>query len=369
MINWRHVRGTLAWNLRPKPQDALRPFEADLRSGELRKHGVRLKLQDQSFQVLALLLEHAGDVVTREELRQRLWPADAFVDFDAGLNSAVKKLRDVLADSADESRYIETIPRRDYRFIASLVDPNPAPVPSSAPEPGLHPAHEIASSRPADSVVTSAESFFFARLPFGAVALLLLLVAGFLVYRNTGAGGTKQPAIKSLAVLPLKNLFGDASQDYLTDGMTEALIGRLSGIHDLRIISRTSVMRFKDTQLSVPEIAKTLHVDAIVEGSVIREGNRIRIHAQLIRAATDEHFWSEGYDRELRDVLSLQSDVAQVAAQAAELSGKPERTIIGAMRNILELKAPSSFWPFGEPAVVGCPARPNSIVKEPADGS
>ena len=118
------------------------PFEADLRSGELRKHGVRLKLQDQPFQVLALLLEHAGDVVTREELRQRLWPADTFVDFDTGLNSAVKKLRDVLADSADGPRYIETIPRRGYRFIALLVDPNPPTVPSSAPETGLHPAHE-----------------------------------------------------------------------------------------------------------------------------------------------------------------------------------------------------------------------------------
>jgi TolB-like protein/DNA-binding winged helix-turn-helix (wHTH) protein/cytochrome c-type biogenesis protein CcmH/NrfG len=298
------------------------PFEADLRSGELRKHGVRLKLQDQPFQVLALLLEHAGDVVTREELRQRLWPADTFVDFDTGLNSAVKKLRDVLADSADEPRYIETIPRRGYRFIAPLVDPDPATVPSSAPEPGLRPAHETASSQPAGSVVTSAESFFFTRLRllFGAAALLVLLVVGFLVYRNTGAGVTKQPAIKSLAVLPLKNLSGDASQDYLADGMTEALIGRLAGIHDLRVISRTSVMRYKDTKEALPDIAKTLGVDAIVEGSVIRDGNRIRVHAQLIRAATDEHFWSEAYDRELRDVLTLQSDVAQSIAQKVEVT-------------------------------------------------
>jgi TolB-like protein/DNA-binding winged helix-turn-helix (wHTH) protein/Tfp pilus assembly protein PilF len=297
-------------------------FEADLRSGELRKHGVRLKLQDQPFQVLALLLEHAGDVVTREELRQRLWPADTFVDFDTGLNSAVKKLRDVLADSADEPRYIETIPRRGYRFIAPLVDPNPATALSSVPEPGLHPAHETASSLPAGSVVASAESFFFtrSRLLFRAAALLLLLVAGFLVYRNIGAGGKKQTAIKSLAVLPLKNLSGDASQDYLADGMTEALIGRLAGIHDLRVISRTSVMRYKDTKEALPEIAKTLGVDAIVEGSVIRDGNRIRVHAQLIRAATDEHFWSEAYDRELSDVLTLQSDVAHSIAQKVEVT-------------------------------------------------
>jgi TolB-like protein/DNA-binding winged helix-turn-helix (wHTH) protein/Flp pilus assembly protein TadD len=298
------------------------PFDADLRSGELRKHGIRLKLQDQPFQVLALLLEHPGDVVTREELRQRLWPADTFVDFDTGLNSAVKKLRDVLADSADKPHYIETIPRRGYRFIAPLVDPNPATVPSSALEPGLHPAHETASSQPVGSVVTSAESFFFTRLRllFGAAALLLVLVAGFLVYRNTGAGGRKQSAIKSLAVLPFKNLSGDASQDYLADGMTEALIGTLSRIHDLRVTSRTSVMRFEDTRLSAPEIARTLQVDAIVEGSVIRDGSRIRVHAQLIRAATDEHFWSEAYDRELRDVLSLQSDVAQSIARKVEVT-------------------------------------------------
>ncbi|HEY6269487.1 MAG TPA: tetratricopeptide repeat protein, partial [Candidatus Acidoferrum sp.] len=298
------------------------PFEADLRSGELRKHGVRLKLQDQPFQVLALLLEHAGDVVTREELHQRLWPADTFVDFDTGLNSAVKKLRDVLADSADEPRYIETIPRRGYRFIGFLVDPCPATVLSSAPEPERHPAHETDSTQPAGSVVTAAESLSFTRLrlSFGAAALLLFFVAGFLVYRNTGAGGARQPAIRSLAVLPIKNLSGDASQDYLADGITEALIGTLSGIHNLRVTSRTSVTRFKDTRLSVPEIARTLGVDALVEGSVIREGDRIRVHAQLIRAATDEHFWSEAYDRELRDVLSLQSDVAQSIARKVEVT-------------------------------------------------
>ena len=293
------------------------PFEADLRSGELRKHGVRLKLQDQPFQVLALLLERAGDVVTREELRQRLWPADTFVDFDTGLNSAVKKLRDVLADSADQPRYIETIPRRGYRFIAPLVDASPATVPSAEPE-----IHEIASFQPAGSVVSTAEKFSFTRLRllFGAAALLLLFVAVFLVYRNTGAGGARRLAIKSLAVLPLKNLSGDASQEYLADGMTEALIGRLSQIHNIRVVSRTSVTRFKDTHSSVPEIARTLQVDAVVEGSVIRDGNRIRVHAQLIRAATDEHFWSEAYDRDLRDVLSLQSDVAQSIARKVEVT-------------------------------------------------
>jgi TolB-like protein/Tfp pilus assembly protein PilF len=153
----------------------------------------------------------------------------------------------------------------------------------------------------------------------GGIAALVLLVLTYNSVRGH-TGDVGRPKIKSLAVLPLKNLSGDPTQEYLADGMTEALIGRLSGIHDLRVISRTSVMRFKDTQLSVPEIAKTLRVDAIVEGSVIREGNRIRVHAQLIRAATDEHFWSESYDRELRDALALESEVAQSIAKKVEVT-------------------------------------------------
>jgi TolB-like protein/Tfp pilus assembly protein PilF len=156
-------------------------------------------------------------------------------------------------------------------------------------------------------------------LVVSAVAVLVLLVLAYMAVRNRVADATR-PRIKSLAVLPLKNLSGDSTQEYLADGMTEALIGRLSSIHDLRVISRTSVMRFKDTQLSVLDIAKTLNVDAIVEGSVMREGARIRVHAQLIRAATDEHFWSEAYDRELRDALALESEVAQSIARKVEVT-------------------------------------------------
>jgi TolB-like protein/tetratricopeptide (TPR) repeat protein len=155
--------------------------------------------------------------------------------------------------------------------------------------------------------------------------MLALLVVAYFTTRTRlrGATGSK---IKSLAVLPLKNLSGDPTQEYLADGMTEALIGRLSSIHDLRVISRTSAMQFRNSSLSVPEIARTLHVDAIVEGSVIREASRIRVHAQLIRAATDEHFWSETYDRELGDALGLESDVAQTIA------GRVQVTVTGAER-------------------------------------
>src|SRR5437016_3855725 len=157
------------------------------------------------------------------------------------------------------------------------------------------------------------------RLVLAGMAALALLSVTYALIRSH-AGNSRQAKISSLAVLPLKNLSGDSTQEYLADGMTEALIGRLSGIRDLRVISRTSVMRFKDTQLSVPEIARTLRVDAIVEGSVIREGSRIRVHAQLIRGLTDEHFWSEEYDRELRDALGLESEVAQSIARKVEVT-------------------------------------------------
>jgi TolB-like protein len=171
-------------------------------------------------------------------------------------------------------------------------------------------------------------------LLLGGVVLVGLLAAAYLTTRSRAVNATR-PKIQSLAVLPLRNLSGDPTQEYLADGMTEALIGRLSGIHDLRVISRTSAMRFKDTKLSVPEIAKTLGVDALVEGSVIREGSRIRVHAQLIRGATDAHFWSEAYDRELRDVLALESEVAQSIAKKVEVTVTgEEHTRLTAARSV-----------------------------------
>jgi len=183
-------------------------------------------------------------------------------------------------------------------------------------------------------------------LVVAGVTILALLTVTVLRNRSHSAA----PKIRSLAVLPLKNLSGDPSQEYLADGMTEALIGRLSAIHDLRVISRTSAMRLKDTKLSAPEIAKTLGVDALVEGSVIRQGTRIRVTAQLIRAATDDHFWSETYDREFGDTLGLEADVAQSIAQRVEVtvSGE-ERARLTASRRVLPeayesyLKAAGAF--------------------------
>ena len=298
-------------------------FVVDLRAGEIYKHGIRLKLQDQPFRVFSFLLERPGQVVTREELRQCLWSADTFVDFDTGLNSAIKKLRDVLGDSADKPRYIETLPRRGYRFLgspercvedrgyesASLLQVEPTAETRHASEPVTESAALAKSAR------LHLRLLLASILTLGAVAL-----AAFFAFTARGRSGDARVPIKSVAVLPLQNLSGDPSQEYFADGMTEEIIGRLTTIRGIRVISRTSVMQFKGTQLSVPQIARTLGVDAIVEGSVVRDGNRVRVHAQLIRAATDAHFWSQAYDRELRDVLALQSDIAQSIAQKVEVT-------------------------------------------------
>src|ERR1700691_753441 len=302
-------------------------FEVDMRSGEVRKHGIRLKLHGQPFQVLSLLLEHPGELVTREQLRQKLWPGDTFVDFDTGLNSAVKKLRDALCDSAEEPRYIETLPRRGYRFIGQVqngdLSAGVAPIESLAVVP-LRPnpiEEELRPKRPADvevGVRPTGTSRARLWLVLGCVAALALMAVTSVMLRGH-TGHTSQTKIRSLAVLPLSNLSGDSTQEYLADEMTEELCGRLARIHDLRVISRTSVMRFKGTKLSVPEIARSLGVDALVEGSVIRQGSRIRVHAQLIRGSTDEHLWSEEYDGELGDVLALESEVAQSIASRVEV--------------------------------------------------
>jgi TolB-like protein/DNA-binding winged helix-turn-helix (wHTH) protein/Flp pilus assembly protein TadD len=318
-----HLGSHLASNAQPSHRLRFDEFEIDLRSAELWVRGNRTRLQDQPFQVLRVLLERRGEIVTRDELKQNLWPADTFVDFDDGLNTAVRKIRDALGDSAEKPRFIETIPRRGYRFVGRLIDVRPAVVSQLAEEAKESPEQKNAGLSTWDSAVLATQKAFLTthwRVLLAGVAALAVFCVALVLYRSSRADGVKQPPIKSLAVLPLTNLSGDPKQEYLADGMTEALIGRLSEVHNLRVISRTSVMRFKDTHLSVPEIARTLQVDGIVEGSVIRDGSRIRVHAQLIRAATDEHFWSETYDRELRDVLSLQSDVAQSIARKVEVT-------------------------------------------------
>jgi TolB-like protein/DNA-binding winged helix-turn-helix (wHTH) protein/tetratricopeptide (TPR) repeat protein len=279
-------------------------FELDVSMGELRERGVRLSVQGLPLQILAILAGRPGTLVTREELRTRLWSADTFVDFDHSIRNAVARLREVLHDSAEHPRYIETLPRRGYRFIAQVASP---------PSNGAAPAPPQAAVPP-DRVTRWPSTFGLAPILLGALVAAGILTSVYIRHHGRAA------PIRSLAVLPLKNLSGDPAQEYFSDGMTEALIGRLSSIRSLRVISRTSVMAFKDTHMSMPEIASRLHADALVEGSVIRQGGRVRVHAQLIRGETDEHFWSETYDRDLGDTLSLQSEVAQSIARKVEVT-------------------------------------------------
>ena len=288
-------------------------FELDVRAGQLRKRGVRLRLQGQPLQVLAALLNRSGDVVTREELRSEIWSADTFVDFDHSLHNAIARIREALADSAETPRYIETLPRRGYRFIAP-VEREEAQAPPSSAESAL--PHEVSVtprvSKPRAFLVT---------------ALLALLVIAFAWLARTGTHPTSAaaPRLNSIAVLPLSNLSGDPSEEFFADGMTEQLITDLAKVGSLRVVSRTSVIRYKGTKKGLPEIARELNVDAIVEGSVIRSGQRVRVTAQLLQAPTDRHLWAETYDRDLGDVLKLQGELADAIAQQVRAQLTPQQ--------------------------------------------
>ena len=288
-------------------------FELDVQSGELRKQGLKTRLTPQSFQVLLLLLERPGDVVTREELRHELWPADTFVDFDVGVSSAVKKLRDALGDPAENPRFVETLPRRGYRFIAPVEEPAAL----AAEEPAA----------PEQGVAGGARRLEWARR--GAVAAVALVVVGLALSAARGwrRGGFASAPIRSIVVLPFQNLTGNREQDYFVDGMTEALTTDLAQIGALKVISRTSAMQYKQASKSLPLIADELGVDAVVEGAVTRSGDRVRVTAQLIQASTDRHLWARSYDREVRDVLALQGEVARAIAEAVRCrSGRTSST-------------------------------------------
>jgi len=297
-------------------------FEVDLRAGELHKHGLRIRLQEQPFQLLALLLERPGQVVTREELQKKLWPADTFIDFDHGLNKAVNKIRDALGDSAESPRYVETVARRGYRFLAEVKTAEPAPLRS--PEPALPP---LAAESPDRSDLVDTPALSNRLLPsiawkisaFVVLALLAAFAAWKIHSRNRPAS-----AIHSLAVLPLESLSNDASQDYFADGMTDELISDLGQISALRVISRTSVMAYKHARKPLPQIARELNVDAIVEGTVLRSGDQVRITAQLIDAAADKHLWSQSYEGELKDTLALQNQVARAIADQIRINLNPQ---------------------------------------------
>lgn len=278
-------------------------FEVDLRAGELRKKGVKIRLQEQPFRVLTILLDFAGEVVTREELRSRLWPADTFVDFDHRLAAAISKLRDALHDSAESPRFIETVGRRGYRFLLPV-------------ESAQAPADTLGGRQPQASLElpTGTSRLRETTWPRAAVAvggLALLLVLGFFLLRRSRQSDSAVPHISSIAVLPLENLSNDPDQQYFVEGMTDEITTDLAKLPGIRVISRTSAMQYKDTHKTMPQIARELNVDAVVEGTVLRVGNRVRIRTQLIYAPADRHVWAQAYERDLKDVLTLQANLAQ----------------------------------------------------------
>jgi TolB-like protein/DNA-binding winged helix-turn-helix (wHTH) protein/Flp pilus assembly protein TadD len=284
-------------------------FEVDLRAGQLTKRGLRLRLQEQPFQVLAMLLEKPGELVSREELRSRLWPR-TIVDFDHGLNKAINKIREALGDSAENPRFVETVARRGYRFLADVeaID-SPSPQPKVAPD--------VAGDAGRSSAAHLGAAW--SRLPhslawklFGFGLALVLAAALFWTVYPRNYSSSK---IRSLAVLPLENLSGDASQDYFAEGMTDELITHLGQISALRVISRASVMTYKNVRKPLAEIARELSVQAVVEGSVLRSGERVRITAQLIEVPADRHMWAQSYEGDLRDTLTLQNSVARAIAE------------------------------------------------------
>jgi TolB-like protein/DNA-binding winged helix-turn-helix (wHTH) protein/Flp pilus assembly protein TadD len=284
-------------------------FQADLRAGELYQSGRKIKLQERPFKILSILLESPGDVVTREELRQRIWPADTFVDFDHSLAVAVNKIREALGDSAETPCFIETVGRRGYRFLPTPSRPEPV-FSAPAQESPLAPASSGAPSpvgrwnRPAV-------------LAIPATALLALIVWGASSLHSRRSRDI--PRVSSLAVLPLENLSGDPTQDYFSDGMTDELITDLARLPGVRVISRTSTVQYKRTNKTMPQIARELNVEGVVEGTVVRLGDRVRIRTQLIYAPADRHIWAEAYERDLKDVLALQADLAQEIARKIRL--------------------------------------------------
>ena len=318
-----------------RPNSVLRfgTYEVSFQSGEVRKAGLRIRVQQQPLKLLEILLEHPGQVITREELRSRVWPDESFGDFDQALNIAIGKVRSALGDSAENPRFIETLPKRGYRFIAdvTIVDAD-ARLKRQEPAAGDQPATDPGDKIPdAGLAVGPNRRVWATRWVIGVLALVIASLSILSVWRFR----SRAPAstgIRSIAVLPLENLSGDASQNYFADGMTDELITDLAQISALRVISRTSVMVYKGARKPLPQIARELNVDAVVEGTVLRSGDQVRITAQLIEASTDKHIWSQSYEGELRDTLALQNRVAGAIADQIRINLTPREQ--AALKNV-----------------------------------
>jgi TolB-like protein/DNA-binding winged helix-turn-helix (wHTH) protein len=295
-------------------------FRVDLASHELRSNGRKINLQEKPFQVLAVLLEQPGDLVTREDLRHKLWPADTFVDFEHSINTAINKVREALEDSGDHPRYIETIPRRGYRFIAPVEVSSSAAAPGGA---GFTPAAAEIATAEAQKVpsVWRAAPYQGKLVRVGIPILAVLAVAAVATWHMLAPKKVEA----SIAVLPFADLSATHDQEYLSDGLAEEILDHLTRIPNLKVTARTSAFQFKGKNEDTKIIGEKLKVATLLEGSVRRDGDRIRITVQLIKADDGFHLWSDSYDRDLKDLLTVEDDIAKAVAFALQpklLSGR-----------------------------------------------
>ena len=287
-------------------------FELDVVNGELFQDGHSVPLQPQQLQLLTVLVGKSGRIVSRNELHQALWSGQTFGEFEDGLNHAIIRLRKVLGDSAQVPRFIETVPRRGYRFIARVE----AAVPASEP-------------RCADQAVESVSQPRSARFPFSTIFQLKFAALAFVVLVACIALAWRfarrhTPSVESLVILPFSNLTGDSNQDFLSDGVTEDFTTQLARIDPLRVVSRTSAMRYRSTQKSLSDIGRELSVDAVIEGAVQRPEGRIRITVQLIQASTDRHLWANTYEGRIDDVLVLEAQATRDIASQIKVNLAPQ---------------------------------------------
>jgi TolB-like protein/DNA-binding winged helix-turn-helix (wHTH) protein len=311
------------------------PYLLDLQAGELRRSKSRVRLQDKPLQLLAALAEQSGQLVTREELRRRLWPDDTFVDFETGLNTAVSKLRDALSDDAQNPRYIETLPRRGYRFLGTVErveeTKNTAATADVIASTASVASRVSGSTTNQDAARISPSHVASATGPWKSApmlvsALLVCIGIAFVAwrfYQREHVIAAADFPIRSIAVLPFENFSGDPAQDYFADGMTDELITDLAQLGSVRVVSRSSVMRYKGARAPMDQIRRELNVDAVVEGSVIRSGSSVRVNAQLIETSDDRHLWAQIFTHDEEDVAALQDDLAQAVAERVEVAIDP----------------------------------------------
>jgi TolB-like protein/DNA-binding winged helix-turn-helix (wHTH) protein/Tfp pilus assembly protein PilF len=301
-------------------------FELDRARFELRRNGQPLKLERIPMELLLLLLEKDGEIVTRQQIVERLWGKDVFVDTEHGINTAVRKIRAALREDIEHPRFIQTVSGKGYRFIGEPANGNGTS--TVATTENVPPAEIQSPPLPTQPVQPATQKALWR---FATILLPVLLIGGLLLGFNVAGMRDKifspRPlrSIHSLAVLPLANLSGDPAQDYFADGMTDELITMLAKNTSLRLVSRTSAMRFKGVQRPLKDIARELGVDGILEGSVVRSGNRVHMTVQLIHAPSDTHVWAESYDRNLSEAFSLPSELSQTIAREVNTAISPAK--------------------------------------------